>query len=454
MKKTHFYLGLVIFYLLSFFSPNKIIYFSTYFVSTCFFYLSTKNIRLSLLFSLILSLFSDAGLGGSLFLMEPQDINLGSGWWFSPTTLLLLCLLPLSLRNKIKKIYPADVMIFLFFLWNTILLFFFPNLNVLYGIVSLGELMIAYILLRIYLSAENFEPLKEVFISMLIFQSVVGIVQLILQRPIGILSEASLFMNPYGLTTPEESNIFRVIGTFSHPNNFAAVLLSIIPFLFFTKFKNKVLRYLFILPLIVLFFTYSRAAWLIFAIISGFIIIRSNIFQDRRRKLLSLKTILIVFILVVGSLIILHPYISKRMQSVSLALSEFGSWGVRIKLTHEAFSMMSQYPLTGVGLNRSVEAYVSSPVTDLVDKLGNYKYYKIHNMFLEIAAETGIPGFILFTLFLVFVFKHYFQLKNKSDFHKAAFYGLLGLIGISMFNPFFHSSQFRLFFLLAAIILA
>ncbi len=454
INRQFFLLGLLIYYIISFLAPNKPIYFFSYFISTLFFYLSTKNLQTSLLYSLILSLFSEIGFGGSLFLMEPQSLNQGSGWWISPTTLLLLCLLMLSLHKKIKKIHIADVLALIFFFWTTILILFIPNTNVLYGIVSLGELILVYILFRIYLTIDNFELLNKILISMLVFQSIIAAIQFLLQRPIGILSESVLFLNPFGLTTPEESNIFRVTGTFSHPNNFAAVLLSITPFLFLTKFKNKNLRYFFILPVTVIFFTYSRAAWLIFAIIAGLIIIRSNYFQDLGKKFLSLKTIFIVFVLAVGVLIFLQPYISKRMQSVSLALSEFGSWGVRIKLTQEALSIISQYPLTGVGLNRSVEAYVASPVTDIVEVLGNYKYYKIHNTFLEIAAESGIPGFILFSLFLVFVFKHYFQLKNKSNFQKAAFYGLIGLIGMSMFNPFFHSSQFRLFFLLSAVILA
>lgn len=450
INKLNFFLGLIIFYLLTFFAPNKPIYFSAFFASTLFFYLSTKDLRISLVFSLILSLFSEVGLGGSLFLMEPHQLNLGSGWWLSPMSLIILCLIPLSLRLKIKKYELANIALILFFLWSIISFLFLPNINVVYGIISLGELILVYLLFRIYISKENIPSINILLISMLIFQLIIGGLQYIFQRPIGLVAESVITGNPFGLTTPEESTFFRITGTMVHPNNFAATLLALIPFLLFYKTNNIFLKSAKIMCLLVLFFTYSRAAWGVLLLVGIIYLI-----LEKQQKILSKIYLLKIPTLVLGIILFffLFPYITLRLLSIQQAIGNFGSWDVRTKLNEEAVSLINQYSITGVGLNRSVEAYVSSPVTDLVDILGNYKYYRIHNTFLEIATETGIPGVILFILFLIFVFGHYFKLTNKSNFQKAAFYGLLGLIGMSLFNPFFHSSQLRLFFLLSAIIL-
>ncbi len=451
LQKRYFYLGILIFFLLIFFAPVRGVYFLSYFVSIIFFYLATKNLRFSFLFSLILSLFSDIGLGGSLFLMEPAGLDLGSGWWFTPMSLLILCIIPLTLQNKIKKFLIADKIIFIFLLWNILLVFLIPNINVLYGVLSLSELIFLYLILRIYLSEDNVEFTGIILIIMLLAQSSIGFIQFILRRPIGILSEALSITNQFGITTPEENNFFRVTGTFTHPNNFAAVLLVLIPFLFFFKFKNDKLKFIVILPLFILFFTYSRAAWIIFGIISVLILINSNFLKNIKEKVFSYKKVLMMLLIIFFGLIFLGPYILKRFESIQFALTQKGSLGVRIKLIQESFNLISEYPITGVGLNLSLATYIVSPITNILEISPKY-FYQIHNTFLEIITETGIPGLILFSLFLFFVFKKFFSQKNNSA-KKAAFYGLLGLIGISLFNPFLHASQFRLFFLLSAIIL-
>lgn len=451
LNKNYFFLGLVIFYLLSIFSPNKLIYFSAYFVSTLFFYLSTKNLRISLLYSLILSLFSDFGLAKSLFIMQPEELNLGSGWSISPMAVFIIALLPFSFKNELKRIRTVDFFVLIFFLLSFISLFIFPYTNVLYGIISLGEVTLAYFIFRIHLAKEDLSSITKILISLILFQTILAGVQFLLQRPVGQVAESIITNNPYGLATIEDTNLFRLSGTFAHPNYLASFLLITIPFLFLYKTKNFTLNFLKLFPVLILFFTYSRASWIIFIIIAILMFAKSilsfnKIYFSKQQIVIFLGVILLSFTL-------LSPYISKRLQSFSLAFEQRGSFDVRLSTYQEALSIIQQYPLFGVGLYRSIEQYAYNPITDTFGNIKASRALGIHNTFLEIAAETGIPGLILFTLFLVFVFKHYFHLKSKSNFQKAAFYGLISLIGMSMFNPFFHSSQFRLFFLLSAIIL-
>ncbi len=450
-NKKYFYIGLFIFYLLIFFSPFKIIHFAAYLISTFFFYSFSKDIKVSLLYTLILSLFSDIGLGSSFFKMEPAELNLGSGYWFTPMTFLILGLLPFAIIKKLPSIKFADISVVLFFIYSIIGLQFFPYDSVLFGIISLGEVLLAYFLLRTFISEENINHITTIVISMLIFQAILGGFQLLLQRPLSILSESSTFIAPYGLTTPEDVNLYRIAGTFVHPNNLAAFILTVLPFIFLYKIKDRRFSLLKILPMIILFFTYSRASWAIFVLVAVLLFITKQIhFRFPKEIPLYYYLIPISFTIL---FVILTPYLNARLNSLPQAFEEGGSWDIRTKLFDEGMSLVSQYPITGVGLNRSVQVYAESPVTDIFEITGGRKFYKIHNTYLEMVAEIGIPGLLFFVLFLFLVLKRYFT--EKFTYPKnAAFFGLLGLIGISMFNPFLHASQFRYFFLLAAIILA
>jgi len=143
-----------------------------------------------------------------------------------------------------------------------------------------------------------------------------------------------------------------------------------------------------------------------------------------------------------------------RFKTIPASLDEFGSLGTRVKLDQEAISLIKKNPLTGIGLNRSLESYIKEPVTNIFAKNPPGIFYKIHNTFLEITAETGLPGLLLFSLFLVSVIRSGSgAFSAKAALRTAAYYGLLTLIIVSYVNPFFHSSVLKWLFLLSAILL-
>ncbi len=450
-QNSYFIIGLALFYLLLFLSPFKILYFSSYFIAAFFFYKATNNIQKSLLYTLILSLFSDFGFAKSIFMMQPEEYNLGPGWFISPMTVFILILLPLSIIKKLNSFKLADLFVLLFFISTFVSLYFFPYVNVLFGIISLGEVILAYFILRTQLEENDFKIVSKLLISLVFFQIVLSGVQFLLQSPFGQVSEAVITNNPYGLTTREDTNLFRVSGTFPHPNFLASFIMLTLPFLLLYPVGNTFLNLFKILALITLFFTYSRAAWIIFVIIGILLLVTEQIkIKIPKEVPLYYYGILVALTII---FVIITPYLNARLNSFSMAFEEGGSMDVRFKLIEEGVNLVTQYPLIGVGLNRSREEYISSPYTDYFEKYPPVRFTGIHNTPLEMASEIGIPGLLFFILFLYYVFRHY--LKSKKTYLKnAAFFGLLGLIGISMFNPFFHTSQFRILFLLSAIILA
>lgn len=443
-----FLVGLFIFYILIAFSPNKIIYFSAYFISALFFYVSTRNIRISLFYTLILSVFSEIGLAGSWFLMDPKELNLGSGYWISPLTVIMAALIPLTFGHFKIRYRKADLIILLFFIWNTVNFILFPYTNALYGLINLGEMVLFYFLSRVYLSKENLSDVAILLMSMLVFQTGIGLLQWLFQRPLGLVAESVLVSNQFGITASEDTSLFRITGTLGHPNLLASFFLSFIPFQIFSGKKRKFKYLTLFLSFIALFFTYSRAAWLVgFLYLS--ILFKNELWNISRSFKLRYFLLLLIFI---PFFIFFMPNLTARLDTFSQAMEEFGSVEVRLKLLSEASSIIIQFPFTGVGLNRSLEVFSENPVTNIFEKIVPSGFYRIHNTPLEMASEIGIPGLLLFLLFLFFVFKSFFSGK-KNYLKNAAALGLSGLLFISLFNPFFHSSQFRLFFLLSAIIM-
>ncbi|MBI2616838.1 O-antigen ligase family protein [Candidatus Gottesmanbacteria bacterium] len=450
IRGKYILLGLIFFYLVQLFAPNKPVYFFSYFLATGFFFLDNRDIRKSLFYSFILSLFSEVGLAGSLFLMEPSKLLLGSGWWISPMTLYIFLFFLFSFGKRIQKIILTDYLIFLFFLWNVVVFLVLPDRNSFFGFISLMEQTIAYYLLRVNLSRDTLPVIITVVVSVLIFQTLLSSVQVLLRSPVGLRSEAILVENPYGLTTVEEENLFRVSGTYGHPNLFATFLLATIPFLLFSaKFSWwKIVASIF--TFLALFFTYSRGAWFFsipLMVTFGVILLR----QFGHAIRLRIRFLLLFPVFVIICVFLVFPAFILRFRTISDAFVEGGSFQVRELLIQEAIRIIGAYPLTGVGLNRSLQWYANDPVTDLFTIVPISGFYRIHNTPLEIATETGIVGFILFLFILAATTFNFFSLKQ--DIVKiAAFLGLFGFLGISFLNPFFHASVFRIFFLLIAIL--
>lgn len=448
MQKKYFYIGLILFFLIAFLSPNKITYFGAYLVCTFFFYLASKKITESLIYSLILSLFFDTSIGASLFAMQPSEWNLGSGYAITPTTLILLSLIPFSFNKSFSKLKAPDIIIAVFYCISVFNVFLFPYPNAFFGLIGISEFVLLYYILRIHLKEKQFDFIKIILISLLCFQITVATIQIVRGSSAGFLVESSNADRPYGYTASEDQNIFRVTGTFGHPNFLASFLLIGASFVLFSPSSSILYLGLGALDLAVLIFTSSRAAWFIFMLIVAFwiwyqlkILKESNIF----------RTTLTLFILII---VLLIPFIITRLDTLPQAFDPNGSVDVRYQLNNEAINIISKNPITGVGLNRAIEFYSTffSPSDPLSEIQGSF--FKIHNTILEISTEIGIFGGITYLVFFFIVFKTGLKfIPKKNNFKIAATMGLFGVFCISLFNPFFHTPQMRYLFLLSSFIM-
>lgn len=436
---------LVIFYSFQFFFGSKLFYFLSFFILAFFLWRATRNLTKSLSYTLVLALFSEVGLGGSLFVMEPRSLNPDIGWWISPLTLIVLCLLPLALANGlIKKIKTVDLWVLVFLIWNCFILVLYPfSPNILYSIMTLTELTLAYFLLRINLSKEDLRPAVYLIVSALLFQSFLGGLQASYGRNVGSVVEPVNLISPYGLTTVESDDLFRVTGGSGHANLFAVNLVTLMPFLFMLKIM--IIPLLIIIPLMLLL-TFSRLAWLI-----GGIIFLSMIVIFKKKQAINLKYLLVFSL----PFILLFPLVASRISSINQAFSPGGSWDTRYRVWQEAYGLLQQSPLVGIGQNRFQQLASEQRNSYIFRSPTLSPSTKIHNIFLEIATETGLIGLAVFAIFIISLFnllRVAIKKDEKNEMGKALLLSLVGLLAMSQFHPLFHTAQFRLYYLLAVLI--
>ena len=436
---------LVVFYSFQFFFSSKMFYFLSFFILAFFLWRATRNLTKSLSYALVLALFSEIGLAGSLFVMEPRQLNPDIGWWISPISLIVLCLLPLSLANRlVKKIKITDLLVAAFLFWNSLVIVFYPfSQNVLYSVFGLTELTAAYFLLRINLSKEDLKPVVYLIVSALLFQSFLGGLQASYGRNVGSVVEPVNLISPYGLTTIESDDLFRVTGGSGHANLFAVNLVTLMPFLFMLKIM--IIPLLIVIPLMLLL-TFSRLAWAI-----GGIIFLSMIVIFKKKQVIKLKYLLAFSL----PFIVFLPLVSLRIFSFSEAFSPGGSWDVRYRVWQEAFGFLKQYPLTGIGQNRFQQLAQEQRTSYVFRSPTLSPATKIHNIFLEIATETGLTGLTVFVIFIISLFnllRVAIKKNKKNEMSKTLLLSLIGLLAMSQFHPLFHTAQFRLYYLLAVLI--
>lgn len=94
----------------------------------------------------------------------------------------------------------------------------------------------------------------------------------------------------------------------------------------------------------------------------------------------------------------------------------------RISLWKSSLEMIRDHPVTGIGLGGFKSAYPSYR-RDYIFKGPRFA----HNDYLQIAAETGLPGLGLFLLFLVMLFREGFKViqSGRGDFWTKAMPGMM-----------------------------
>ncbi|MDD7362572.1 MAG: O-antigen ligase family protein [Peptoniphilus sp.] len=194
----------------------------------------------------------------------------------------------------------------------------------------------------------------------------------------------------------------RVYSLFGNPNIFAEYLVMTMPILvgvFWTTKRDSVrLTFIamFLINLLALFMTMSRGGWLGLAV-AAFVFL----FIVRKELLLLAIPISGVVIAALPQTIISRFMTIFNLRDTSTSY-RFKIWEVTGKVIHDHF-------LIGLGLGHLPFKYTFERY------IRTMPIYHAHNTFIQIFAEIGLVGFILFLIFIVAIFINLWRYPLKSE---------------------------------------
>ncbi len=251
--------------------------------------------------------------------------------------------------------------------------------------------IILYFSLRILLS--RYDLLKVIipaFLVMLVLQSAVGLAQYFLgfQMPVRVGGVMEI-----GGETLAGTTFLRTTGLIGQGNGFAAWLLCPLAFALGSAFiciktAYKTLAILiFIIGSLVLFTAFSRNGFLSY-IVCCFIMFVNALLARRLKPssvliagIIALIVVIVTFASGMGDIIFLRFF-----------ADDGGPTRSRLDLMAVAANMIASHPFSGIGLNNFDfvgNLYDPNGVTLLFN-------HPVHNIFLLVASETGVPGMLFF----------------------------------------------------------
>jgi len=294
----------------------------------------------------------------------------------------------------------------------------------------------------------NLKTFFGVFIGSACFQSLFAIWQFFAQKSLGlkIFAESPLSPDISGVAkiVVEGKKIVRAYGVVPHPNILAAILMLAIfglAFLFIKnygqskKWQRTAYASALVLISVTLFFTFSRVVTLIGL---TFLILWLAVIYLRQREFRRPIIFIIFLLLAIGSLLlaIYWPYISARYDLATLGESQ--AVNLRFFYNQLAWRIIKASPLLGIGQGNFVWTFTNLGLFE------NWVYQPVHNIYLLIAAETGILGLFAFLWFLFKIMRSVY-LERKAIKDRLVFYCFLGivffLLAIGFFDHFLWDLQ-------------
>jgi putative inorganic carbon (hco3(-)) transporter len=260
-----------------------------------------------------------------------------------------------------------------------------------------------------------------------VVQSIAGLAQYISGGSLGlqIFGESKSY-NLYSLMLAGTAVISRVSGTFGHPNSLAGFLVMLVVInlaLFWAPISERVKLALWPTLLLMgtaLILTFSRAGWLALSVGGMFSLYLCFFRRIKHRGLSFLLSLALLILFFIGSVGLITPLRQR------LFLEDYGTAQVRIPLAAVALNIIGHHPWLGIGLGNYTMA---APDYDTTPEGISYEFPRpVHNEFLLIAAEQGLPALILFLIILLYVVIQLFRL-SQSRTDPVLPYLAIGLLG-------------------------
>ncbi len=285
--------------------------------------------------------------------------------------------------------------------------------------------------------------LKNVFAvigASAVFQAIVGLLQFRNQGSIGLklLGESVLGPATSGIARvfTDFGTFLRVYGTMPHANILAAFLVfgfAGLAYLFLREdfmSGSKVTKFAVIAGMFLIFsaliLTFSRSGFIVFAFFAVATAVYGISAGFLRKRTLSLVGILVLFILFV---ILGFGRLSTARDSFS---PDEPSVTYRIDYGLIALNLVKANPVFGVGPGNQIIAGLNAGLYQGEGLKQDWEWQPVHNLYLMVAAETGVIGLVLFVIFLWNVFwpiAREFWSERKNEAGLDLFFPLV--IGLS-----------------------
>jgi len=254
-------------------------------------------------------------------------------------------------------------------------------------------------------------------------------------------------------------NVNRAQGPIGEKNYFAQIMLFLLPLSFF-RFKDEktlILKTIaglcFIFILCGLLLTYSRGAFLILCIL---------ILLLAAMRIVRPYQIAITLLVILLGIVIAAPGYFNRMSTikgldilVSKKKTVDSNYSIRGRATEmlATWKVFLDYPILGVGPGQYSPFYSQEYMSkdDIAFKRITTKR-RSHNLYLEIAAETGVFGLSCFMAIVIVILCQLFRIirinaKHRlelADMAAAFFIAILGYLGTGVFLSFAYQRYYWL----------
>ncbi len=310
-----------------------------------------------------------------------------------------------------------------------------------------------------------FTALAKGVVMASVIEALIAIVQYFVQHSLGLkmLGEPTLIARNFvGSTVPiadgsrwifdrlfhvvrDHPFILRASGTLPHPNILGGVMvfgLLMTYYLYGLGKKRGWLAAIIALQVFCLFITYSRSALYMWVLMT---LLWIAVTSWKDKKLSSLIGVAGGCFLLCGAL--LYPQLFERGGVVSYTAVSQVSDIKRLALHEIGWKMIQAHPWMGVGFNSYMLAFQT-----MFEKTAAEIAY-VHNVYLHIAAEIGIPGLMAFLAFSWVILMKGWRLREQPAVLTSACI-LLAFLGIGMvdYYPLCDPSSRVIFFLMAGIL--
>ncbi|MFP4466662.1 MAG: O-antigen ligase family protein [Candidatus Goldiibacteriota bacterium] len=311
------------------------------------------------------------------------------------------------------------------------------------GLAASAWLFVLFVFFFSVINCEalSFRDVRNVVILTAVPHAFIGIIQILFPGAMGRLMV-------FGDDIP---------GTFGNPNFFAAYIAAVIPVVLWRVLYGlgirKVLNLLLLVSLAVcLVNTGSKAGVMVFILEAAYFVWFFIRQRGWGRKTAGVLFLVIFAVSAAAGLKIFDVPAAevldiKQWQANESVFFRQNTWEGTVK-------MAADNPLTGAGPGAFSAEYPRYRPAATMKWASEHSYEVAHpeNIFLQTAAETGLPGFLMFAFFVMFIIKH----LKKEEREELDFYlGFLGLIAINLFSVdlnYISSAMFAVFF--AAIVMS